>query len=166
MAEIASVNRDIIFEIDEVGETFLEGINGERTFFEVMRYVVNRHQWFQGILAIGREEGLASDQYHEEFLRLYQSKYDFLSFLMTLWRMNTIGLKLRKVPETSELLAFHELLPQQVDNVITYRGLVAGDLSETRPVEPLALDCMLAYLAVEIEFLIQKGYLVPVRIPH
>lgn len=166
MSELASVDRDIIFETNDVGEAFLEGVDGKRTFFEVIGYVVEKNQWFPNIRAIGQKKGLSSDYYHEEFLRLYQAKYDFLSYFMTLWRMNAVGLKLRKVPEFLKSFTCNHLLPQDPDKVITYRGLIAGGEKGTakQPVNPVILDVLLADISVEIELLLQKGFLVPVRL--
>ena len=168
MVEIASQRHDVIFETNQAGETLIEGIDGERTFFELIRHVMDKHEWFTDILRTGRTEGLESDSYHEEFIQLYQSKYDFLSFLMTLWQMNTIGLRVRNKPGATDLIMFHELLPEE-GTVITYRSLIEGPegTPRTDPVDnPLDLDGMLTLLSVEIEFLLQRGDLIPVQLDH
>jgi hypothetical protein len=166
MTEIASQRHDVIFETNQVGETLIEGIDGERTFFELIRYVMDQHTWFSDILRTADTEGLESESYHEELIQFFQAKYDFLSFLMTLWRMNTIGLKVRNKPTEVELLMCAELLPED-GTVVTQRSLIEGPAGTARtdPVDsPLNLDGMLTLLGVEIEFLMQKGDLIPVRL--
>ncbi len=168
MKEIASQRHEVIFETNQVGETLMEGIDGERTFFELIRYVMDEHTWFADILRTASTEGLESESYHEELIQLFQAKYDFLSFLMTLWRMNTIGLRVHNKPRQTELLMFAELLPEE-GTVITQRSLIQGPegTPRTDPVDnPLDLDGMLTLLGVEIEFLMQKGDLIPVRLDH
>ncbi|MEW5784631.1 MAG: hypothetical protein AB1767_06075 [Bacillota bacterium] len=166
MPELASVDRDIIFETNDVGEAFIGGIDGKRTFFDVLGYVVEKNQWFQNIQAIGQSKGLASDSYHEEFLALYRAKYDFLSYFMTLWRTNVVGLKLSGFPEFLEYFTCNKLLPKTADHVITYRGIISGGEqgSAQQELNPAILDNLLAEVTVEIEFLLQKGFLIPVRL--
>lgn len=158
--EIASVDRHIIFETNDVGKTFLETMDGKRTFFELFEEVAQKYQWYQDLLNAGKQ-GKLIDSFHEKLLQLYQAKYDFLSFLVTLWRMKAVGLKCVSLPGESELLNCREVLLRHKDQIITYQNLVIDKAAAAE--DSLAFNSLLADLTIEIEFLLQKGHLVPVR---